>query len=155
MLLEFDATFIIAQISFLLFTAIMYIILFEPIREIMKRRKNFISKNEFSARKSNEMALENITKQDEKIKIARKKAAMILSGVKTLLDKQLETDVQNAKKRADARLEKVKAMLEAQKENAREKLEGQTDDFAEAIASKILNREVKITSPSEGGANES
>lgn len=149
MLLEFDGTFVIAQISFIIFMVIMYFILLKPVGAIMYRRQKFMRKNELSAKKSAELAQEIEQKQEEKVKVAQKKASMLLSGVSTLLNAQRDNAVENAQQRGKTRLELVKKSLESQSESVQKELEPEVNEIAGIIASKVLNREIKIEQSGE------
>ena len=53
-MLEFNATFFIAMVSFIIFIMIMNAILYKPLERITKERKDFIDKNNEKARVAKE-----------------------------------------------------------------------------------------------------
>ena len=54
--MEFNATFLVAGISFIIFTLLMNEILYQPITDIVLKRKNYIDANLDEAKQNSEKA---------------------------------------------------------------------------------------------------
>lgn len=62
--MEFNATFLISTISFILFTIIMNFIFYKPIENIVKKRQTYIDKNYYSA-EENDLISQQINNECE------------------------------------------------------------------------------------------
>ena len=80
--MEFNATFLISAISFIIFTIIMNIIFYKPIEKIMDERQKFINDAKNDAFNAN-------TKADEILKDRETRLNQSVADSKNLLQKKL------------------------------------------------------------------
>lgn len=145
--MEFNATFIVAFISFIIFTIIMNIILYKPINDIVQKRKKYIDDNYSEAKKNRD--------ESEKILQERQEA---LNKAKTDAREKLEKEINlaNAKKeelKAQAKAQ-AKEQAQAQREEdknakqiAQESLKGEVVGLAQMISDKLLGANEQINAP--------
>ena len=67
-MIEFNATFIVAMLSFVLFIMIMNAIFYKPVLNIMRKREEYINSNYQEAKEFSQRAEEFNTQRNEKIK---------------------------------------------------------------------------------------
>lgn len=143
-MLEFNATFFVAMFSFIIFMMIMNSVLYKPISRIQKERAELIE-TENNATKITEEKTENLRQQQtlaiEKSKsIARDNFNKKVSEYKEKKEIILDT----AKNLAKKDLAIANAKLEGDEREAKVILKSQINDLASAVASKVLNVDVKI-----------
>lgn len=140
--MEFNATFFVSIISFLIFTLIMNKILYKPITKIVEMREKMINEN-YNAAKTDVERADNIYKDREE------RLQRCAAENKKYMTKHLEdANIQAKQKTAEAKQNSVDE-INAAKNELRQKetdflnqIQGRIDEFAEDISAKILG-EVK------------
>jgi len=136
--MEFNGTFLVTIISFIVFVFIMNKILYEPISKIVGERQNFVEGNLHSAEENNKKAKEIYTEKEEKIagarNEAREKYAAALSGYK---DKK-NGIIKDAQEQAGIELQQAYENLNNLSDEAKEGLKGKMTDLANDIVEKII-----------------
>ena len=124
--MEFNATFLISAISFILFTLIMNKIFYKPLEKIMDERENFINDNLNDAKNSNDKAEFLLKDKDEKL-------AKSLIEARAIISKKVDTtNKQSAKITAQTKL-KSKEDIDL----AKQTLSNEVDSFEGELNSKI------------------
>ena len=108
--MEFNATFLISVISFVLFVIIMNFIFYKPLAKIIYERKNFIDENFDEAKKNNANAQKITEAYYKKINEANSESKAVM-----------ETKTQEAKAKRD------ELILESQKQFSEEILNSQNE----------------------------
>ena len=143
-MLEFNATFLVAMISFVIFMFIMNAILYKPIDRIQRRRAEIIDYDMTLAKKSQEQT-ESLKEQHQKIIEDSKYTARIVYNEKVNVYKTKRDNIINdAKASAKNEIDLKNNEIETEKEKAQDVLNSQINQFAEAIATKVLGFETKI-----------
>ena len=135
--MEFNATFLISAISFILFTLIMNKIFYKPLERVMDERQKFIDDTKSDAEKSNLKAQERFTKSAtdskklvaDKINEANENSKIITS---------------NAKQKSQEEIASAKSALKNEAQQTTEELKLKVKDLAEVISSKILGMNTNI-----------
>lgn len=143
-MLEFNATLIVAMISFIVFMVIMNAILYKPISRIQKEREEFI-------------AAENKAKQVtvDKIESLKNHYNDIIETTKEVAKKNFSKTVSEYKDRKESIITGAKALAKKDMEIAQAKLDGdvrvantvletQINTLASKVVSKVLGEDVKI-----------
>ena len=137
-----DASLIIQIANFLLIIWILNLILYRPIRNILRQRKEKIEGLELrietyneDARKKDEAFAAGI--QEARAKGLKEKEKLLQAGTEE--EKQIIAEV-NAK--AQAELVEIRKKIGTDAEAARTSLQEKVDEFANDICRKILGREV-------------
>lgn len=143
-MLEFNATFFIAMVSFIIFIMIMNAILYKPLERITKERKDFIDKNNEKARVAKEKVetLKDWEKSsiEKAQKTSREMYQKIIREYKDKKDSILEYE-KNISRKEVAR---ATAELDGEAKVAKTELKSEVKSLASIIASKILGYETKV-----------
>lgn len=135
--MEFNATFIVSAISFIIFTLIMNKILYQPISDIIQKRQAYFDANSSAA--ENNLNSVNAIKNDieQQIHSAR------LEAKKMVADEVESSKQEKAKLEAEKKAETVekfarkKADLEQERQKASEEMNMGIDDLSNMIISKL------------------
>lgn len=138
--MEFNATFIVSAISFIVFTIIMNAIFYKPLARVVEQRETFVKKTLEEA-KQNTAKSEAIIKDKEK-KIEKTKQ----DARKIIIDKTDEIKTHKATLTADAQhkalntIESAKDELQKSQEQVQAVLAGEAEKLAVEISSKLLGK---------------
>lgn len=143
-MLEFNATFFIAMISFVIFMIIMNAILYKPLERIVKERRDLIDKNNLKARTAQEKYTILKQWQESSILKAQKSSKetyqKILNEYKTQKDSLLEFNKNLSRKEIAV----AAAELDGQVIGAKYELKPEVRILAGIIASKILGYDTQV-----------
>ncbi|MEE9536924.1 MAG: ATPase [Desulfobacterales bacterium] len=137
-----DESVIIQIANFLLIIWILNLILYRPIRNILRQRKEKIEGLELRIETYNENAKEKDDAFASGIKEARTKG---LKEKETLLQAAVEEEkqiIENVNAKAQAELAEIRKKIAKDTEAARVSLQEKVDEFADDICQKILGRTV-------------
>mgnify|MGYP003311477645 CR=1 FL=1 len=140
--MEFNATFLIAAISFIVFAFIMNQILYKPMAKIVQMREKYISDNENAANEANKNANALIDDKNEKTKIANQEAGQIIAQGANNAKEQRNQLVNDAQINFKNRVEENKNTLREEKNNIKNSMGNNTHELAHSIMSKIMGREI-------------
>ena len=144
-MLEFNATFFIAMVSFVVFMVIMNAILYKPLERIVKERQDLIDKNHQKAQTAKEKY--DVLKQWQESSMAKaqkeagKTYQRILNGYKAQKETMLELNKNLSRKEIAV----AAAELDGQVVEAKYELKPEVKTLASIISSKILGYETKIS----------
>ena len=139
--MEFNATFIVSTISFIIFTLIMNKILYIPIKDIIEKREKYFAENKEEVKK-NENEIENLIEQkDSKIREANKEAKDLILTETDRLKDQKNQDIKKAKQDIANRVNISKEQLEEEKNTLHQEISNDVDELSDRIVSKILEIE--------------
>ena len=148
-MLEFNATFLIAMISFIIFMIIMNAVLYKPLARISGEREKLISKNYEDASitdKKNETLKKQYESCIEKSRIlAKENFTKKLSGYRI----RKENIITSAKNIAKRDLAILNAELNGDEREAKLLLKNKIVNLANCAASKILGFETTIEAPDD------
>lgn len=143
-MLEFNGTFIIAMLSFVVFMMIMNAIFYRPILGIIKKREEYINSNYEDSKRYEADAEEYKTTHAEKIKDTqdkcRKNFKLAIEKTQNEADKKLLSAKDNSKLEVQSKkndLEECKKTLQANLKTS------VVEDLANSIVSKILDKNSK------------
>ncbi len=136
--MEFNATFLVSAVSFIIFTLVMNKLLYQPLSEIIARRKSYLESNSLYVR-------ENLDKIDFIRNDKEKKLSEARTEVKNLIAN--EVDASKNKKmqfEVDKKLELAQKIsnekdeLAQEKEKASQELNNSSNDLSEIVISKLI-----------------
>ena len=144
-MIEFNGTFLVAMLSFVVFILIMNAIFYNPILGIIRKRENYINSNYEDAKRLKNEAEEFNTTRSAKLEQTQDKCRHEL---KNAIDKAQSNSVDKIK----AAKENTKQIIQAKKEQLLlEETELKNNikntvvkELASSIASKILGSDTKI-----------
>lgn len=136
--MEFNATFLVSAISFIVFAFIMNAIFYKPLQKIVQEREEFIAKTNDET-KMNFDKSENILKEkEEKLETTRSDAKKIISNKSDEMKQQKEAQTKEAQAVAAQKISEAKNNLQNEKQNAQNELSDYAKSIASDISSKIL-----------------
>ena len=143
-MLEFNATFFVAMVSFIIFMIIMNALLYKPLARIQKERAELIS-DENEAKKLTEEKTEKL-KQHQQETIEKSKIIAKENFNKKVNEYKIRKEqiIESSKSLAKKDLAISNAKLNGDEREARLLLKPQIIEFASAIASKVLGYETKV-----------
>lgn len=142
--MEFNATFFVTAISFIVFTFIMNKIFYAPLTKVIDEREDFINKTMKEAKDSTSQAENLLKNKEETLSATVEKSRKIVTSAaeKASSDGDVLTD--EAKRQARLKIEDGKINVTKEKEAAQNELKSKVKDLAEIIASKVLQSETRI-----------
>lgn len=138
--MEFNATFIVSIINFIVFTIIMNAIFYKPLQKVVIERQKFIDDTNEEAkkhRKKSEVILKDKDHQLEKTKHDAKKIILDKSDEAKANKSNLASE---AHQKANSEIEIAKTDLHKSKDEAQALLSEDTKNIAQQIATKILGQ---------------
>lgn len=143
-MLEFNATFIVAMISFVIFIIIMNQIFYKPIFKIINERQKFIDDNYSDAKNSKEKADSILHEKDERLNRTLSDSRKLVSDKVDEANEKAKSITDEAKKTSQDKITNAKQSLSKSESETAEALKNNVKDLAENISSKILGENVSI-----------
>lgn len=136
--MEFNATFLVAAISFIIFTLIMEKIFYHPVSVIINKRKLYFEENE-SSKTNNELAAKKIREDKDKDILASKTEAknVIMSEVENA-NKEKEEKESSLKEKISEQVNQQKVALNNEKEINSKEMKTNLEDISNSILSKLI-----------------
>ncbi len=144
-MLEFNATFFIAMVSFVVFMVIMNAILYKPLERIVKERQDLIDKNHQKAQTAKEKYDVLKQWQESSMAKAQKEAGKTYQRILNEYKAQKETMLELNKNLSRKEIAVAAAELDGQVVEAKYELKPEVKTLASIISSKILGYETKIS----------
>ena len=136
--MEFNATFIVSVISFILFTILMNMIFYAPITKIKDQREKIITDTLNEAEKSQQNADKLNAERENKLSEASDKSRDIITSTVKKANVQSSEMTSEAKEKSVAEINEQKSVLAKEAESARKELSASAKGIAESITKKIL-----------------
>lgn len=140
-MLEFNATFIVAIISFAVFIVIMNAIFYRPILEIIKKRDDYINSNYFDTEKNESETKYQKTNYSNSLTETQQKCIKDYINAKEQTHNFALENLKKARIEAKEEITSNKQSLIAQENQLMKTLEENSiDDIATSITSKIMGK---------------
>lgn len=139
-MIEFNATFLVAMLSFVLFILIMNAIFYRPILNIIRKREDYIASNQEAVQKFEQKA-EELT-QEHKNNIEKKQAQCRTKFKETISAEQSKSGekIKKAREASKNEILKQKDILMEEEKNLRTELK---NTVVSALASDITQKVTK------------
>ena len=141
---EFNATFLIAMISFVVFIIIMNAILYKPILSIIAQRQNYIDDNNSAAQNSKKQAQSILDDREQQINNAFAKSKEIVSSRVLKENETAKNLTDKAKAESLNSINAGKEILHNEELETSNALKTNVKELAEKISSKILGENITI-----------
>ncbi len=139
-MLEFNATFFVAMINFVIFILIMNAILYKPLERIVNERKNLINTNHEKSKeaeqKLSDLELWHKSSMEKAHKSSKDTYQKILNEFKAKKESILDREKNYSKKE----IEVASAQIESEVIEARHGLKSEVETLAEIITNKVLGK---------------
>ena len=142
--MEFNATFLISAISFILFTLIMNKIFYKPLERVMDERQKFIDDTKSDAEKSNLKAQAIINDREERLTKSATESKKLVADKINEANENSKIVTSNAKQKSQEEIASAKSALKNEAQQTTEELKFKVKDLAEVISSKILGMNTNI-----------
>lgn len=136
--MDFNGTFFVSIISFIVFVFIMNKLLYEPIHKIVKERNDFISGNYDAANANNTKADELNENRDKKLIEAKEDARGKYNEILADFKEQRADIIKDAQNKSHDELENAYNDLNNVSSQAKESLKWKMTDLANDIVEKVL-----------------
>lgn len=142
-MIEFNATFIVAMLSFVLFIMIMNAIFYKPILNIMRKREEYINSNYSKAKEFSQKADEFDTQRKEQIQETQAKCRMNIKNIVEKAQDDANLKTSEAREQAKKKIQVKKDNLNVEEQNLKNTVKSTiVSDLASSITSKLLGKEV-------------
>ncbi len=142
--MEFNATIIVAFISFVAFIFIMNFMLYKPINKIVSKRQKLIDENYEIAKTNISKSKVILSQREETLDKAKASSREEISKSIEDANSIKNTKLISSKKEARNTIEENKNLLNETKNNAIEPLKNEVVVLAQSISDKILKNHEKI-----------
>ena len=143
--MEFNATFLVSAISFLVFTYIMNLIFYKPLEKIINERQSIIDGSFPEAEASKQAAGSIRLEREQKLSETLKQSKKIISDKVNEAKNNSKSLTGEAKNFSQEQINSAKENLNNEAEKTSEELKLKVKDLAEIISAKVLGAETKIT----------
>lgn len=142
--MEFNGTFIVAFVSFVIFTFVMNLILYKPINDIVLKRKKLVDANYEEAEKNTLKKEEILHERDEKLLKATDEAKKIVANRTLEVNNQKDEITSKAGKEAQKNIDAYNLYYKNATSEAKEFLKTEVISLAQAISNKFLGEGEQI-----------
>ena len=141
---EFNATFLIAMFSFVVFIMIMNAILYKPIQKVINERQTYIDDNHNAAQNSKTKAKSILDDKESRLNEASAKSKHIVSSRVQEENNRAKGLTESAKAKSLQSISSAKEALRNEEIQTADMLVSNIKDLAENISSKILGESTSI-----------
>ena len=138
--LLFDAA--ITAINVFILFLLLSVILFNPVRNMLKKRQDKITSDRETANQSREEALAMKAEYEEKLKAANKEAELILRDARKTAVHNEQKIIDEAKEEAARIIERANKEAELEKQKAADDVKQQIVAVSAMIASKLIAKSI-------------
>lgn len=136
--MEFNATFLVSVISFIVFTILMNMIFYAPISKIIEERDKLVSDTLNDAAKKQSEADRLNSEREQKLSEASDEGRKIISETIDGANKESSKMTSEAKERSIIQINDQKISLLKQAQSIQTDLDKSAEEIAEKITTKIL-----------------
>lgn len=135
--MEFNATFLVSAISFLVFVFLMNIVFYAPLEKIMNEREKLIVDTLNEAKNSKDKAQKILSDRDKKLDKAKNKGKEIIEQNVAQANNEARDTITEAKNKSLTEIENNKQKLLKQEIETQNILGLQVEVLADLIVSKV------------------
>jgi len=139
-MLEFNATFLIAMISFVIFMIIMNAILYKPLERVINQRKRLIDGNNEKSKQAKEKCDALLEWQESTLEKAQNSSKETYQKIVSEYKSKKEAILENEKNLARKEVAIASAELDSEIINAKHILEDDVKILADIITEKIVGK---------------
>ena len=140
--MEFNATFLISAISFILFVIIMNFIFYKPIEKIVNERQNFIDGNYDEAQKNNANAQNLIDERERMLTEANFQGKTIMNEKSLEAKNKKASLINEAQKNAVQKIYENQNELENAFDTAKSEISNKISELASEMSNKLFGEKV-------------
>ncbi len=137
-MINLDITFVIQLVNFLILLAILNLIVFRPIRGIIKQRAEKIASDLSAIENFNSKAKEKLEEYENSLKKAYEEGNELKNKFKSEALEEEKSIIMEAKEVAMKELEEARTKIKEQSRAVREELLAKVDDYAQKVVEKVI-----------------
>ncbi len=137
-MINLDITFFIQLVNFLILLAILNLIVFRPIRGIIKQRAEKIASDLSAIEDFNSKAKEKLEEYENSLKKAYEEGNELKNRFRNEALEEEKSIIMEAKEIATKELEEARAKIKEQSKAVREQLLAKVDDYAQKVVEKVI-----------------
>lgn len=142
--MEFNATFLVSTISFIVFVLLMNKILYAPLQKIVEDRKTFIDDNYAEANNAKEKSVSLIEDRKNRLSQASSDARKVMQEKTDIAKSEKAELCSTSRLQANEEIKNKKEELNNQSQQTSEELKNNIASIASVISSKILGENVTV-----------
>lgn len=142
--MEFNATFIVSAISFIIFVVLMNIILYAPLQKVVEERKKTVDNNYNEANANSEKSTALLKDRVDKILKAGQDAKSVINAKSNDANIKRDEITQSAKEESLKNIEANREYFDNATQEAKEILKANVVGLAQSISDKFLGSDEKI-----------
>ena len=142
--MEFNATFLVSAISFIIFTIIMNIIFYKPLGRVICERQKYLDETKNDALNSSNKADAILKDRDDRLNKSVADAKKLVADKVNQANENSRAKTGEAKQKSMEEITSSKSNLQSEAQQYTEELKTKVKDLAEVISSKVLGMDVKI-----------
>ena len=142
--MEFNATFIVSAISFIIFVVLMNIILYAPLQKVVEERKKTVDNNYNEANANSEKSTALLKDRADKILKAGQDAKSVINAKSNDANIKRDEITQSAKEESLKNIEANREYFDNATQEAKEVLKANVVGLAQSISDKFLGSDEKI-----------
>lgn len=139
-MIELNITFLIQLVNFLIILAVLNVILYRPIRGILKQRSERMAAQMSEIERFTEEATQKLSNYEQSLEQARQEGMEIRNEFKEEGQKEEQEMLSKVSEEASAELQSVRDELAAQRKDAEQKLDKEVKEFAQKATDRILGQ---------------
>lgn len=139
-MIDLNVTLLIQMGNFLVLLFLMNMILYGPIRRVVKQREQHVLREEEGIRHLQMEAIAALEGFDAKILEARKEGRQRIQELKVAAHDEEKNMLQEATEEGARQVQKIRESVQKEVASARHELRGQVQSFSVELAQKILGR---------------
>lgn len=137
--MEFNATFLVSAISFIVFTILMNMIFYKPLTKVMTERQNFLDDTYNEARKSREGAAQILKDRETKLNQSAEELKKLLNQKLNDTSADAKKKTLRAKNNSNKKIEAAKSELADETLSTQKELNNEIETLAQNIVAKVLD----------------
>ena len=142
--MEFNATFIVSAISFIIFVVLMNIILYAHLQKVVEERKKTVDNNYNEANANSEKSTALLKDRADKILKAGQDAKSVINAKSNDANIKRDEITQSAKEESLKNIEANREYFDNATQEAKEVLKANVVGLAQSISDKFLGSDEKI-----------
>ncbi|MGD8371389.1 MAG: ATP synthase F0 subunit B [Syntrophobacterales bacterium] len=138
-----DITLFVQMINFLILLFVLNLILFRPIRKIIKERNQIIDEFNTDITSMTDQAQESMDQFEQKILEAKKDGMAKIQAMKEEGEEAEAQLISATNQEVQAKVEEARKRVGSEIQGARDQLQAQVQAFSVAVTEKILERSIQ------------
>lgn len=135
--MEFNATFLVSAVSFIIFTLIMNKLLYQPISDIVAKRQAYLDANSAAAKKNLDDAESIKSDKEKKLNESRREVKKMIAEESESAKQQKALKEKEKKAEVADKIAAEKQALADEKNLAQEKIAENLNEISDSIVSKL------------------